>query len=87
MSVAEIFETMEYGPAPESRAEADAWLDRHDRTFGHFVGGARGAPGETFDVTNPATGEALARVTQGSEADVATAVKAAAQGPARLGGA
>ena len=77
MTVAQIFETMAWGPAPESRAEADAWLDRHDRVFGHFVNGERRAPGETFDVTNPATGEVLARVTQGAEADVAAAVKAA----------
>jgi aldehyde dehydrogenase (NAD+) len=77
MSVAEIFESMEWGPAPEGRAEADAWLDGHGRTFGHFVAGERGEPGETFEVSNPATGEVLARVTQGTEADVLTAVKSA----------
>ena len=83
MTVREIFESMDWGPAPEGRAEADAWLDGHDRTFGHYVGGARGEAGETFDVTNPATGEVLARVTQGTPDDVAAAVKAArkAQGP------
>ncbi|MEM8823690.1 MAG: aldehyde dehydrogenase family protein [Pseudomonadota bacterium] len=77
MSVAEIFESMAWGAAPESRAEADAWLDGHDRVFGHFIGGKRGKPGETFVAMNPATGEELARVTQGTESDVAAAVKAA----------
>ncbi|PWJ12073.1 aldehyde dehydrogenase family protein [Jannaschia seohaensis] len=75
--VAEIFETMDWGPAPENRAEADAWLDAHARTFGHFIGGKRWKPGETFATVNPATGEALAQVTQGTEDDVTAAVKAA----------
>ena len=30
MSVAHYFDTMDYGPAPESDAEARAWLTRHD---------------------------------------------------------
>ena len=78
MTVAEIFESMEWGPAPEGRGEADAWLDAQGRAFGHWIGGERLAPGaETFETANPATGEALATVTQGSEADVAAAVKAA----------
>ncbi len=77
MTVAEIFESMEWGPAPESRSEADAWLDGHGRAFGHFVDGRRQDPGETFATSNPATGEVLAQVTQGSEADVADAVAAA----------
>ncbi|MEM9794841.1 MAG: aldehyde dehydrogenase family protein [Pseudomonadota bacterium] len=77
MGVAEIFESMEWGPAPESRAEADAWLDGHGRTFGHYIGGKHTKPGETFETTNPATGEVLAEVTQGSATDVAKAVKAA----------
>ncbi len=77
MSVAEIFESMEWGPAPEGRGEADAWLDGHGRAFGHFIGGKRQMPGETFATVNPATGETLAEVTQGTDADVAAAVKAA----------
>ena len=38
-SVAEIFETMAWGPAPEAAEPALAWLDQHARRFGHFVGG------------------------------------------------
>ena len=89
MSVKEIFESMEYGPAPESAAEALTWLvDQGDR-FGHFIDGAFTLPGETFESRNPATGEVLASLTQATQADVDAAVSAAraAQGKwERLGG-
>src|SRR5690606_19068627 len=75
--VAEIFETLDYGPAPESPAPAYAWLDRHGRRFGHFIGGAFTKPGRTFVSTNPANGEMLAQLTEGTSADVDEAVKAA----------
>ncbi len=77
MSVAEIFETLDYGPAPEAAQPAIDWIASHDGRFGHFVGGAFGAPGETFPTRNPATGAALAEVTQGTAEDVAGAVAAA----------
>ncbi len=76
-TVAEIFETMEYGPAPESDAAARAWLTAHDGTFGHFIGGKWTRAGKTFDVFDPSTGKKLARVTQGSGKDVSAAVAAA----------
>ena len=38
-TVADIFESLEYGPAPESSAAADKWLDEHDKAFGHFING------------------------------------------------
>ena len=77
MSVAEIFESMAYGPAPEAAQPALDWIAAHGGRFGHFAGGAFGAPGETFETRDPATGEVLAEVTQGTEADVAAAVAAA----------
>ena len=44
MTVKDIFDTMDYGPAPESAAEALAWLvDMGDR-FGHFIDGKFTAP-------------------------------------------
>ena len=76
-TVTEIFETMDYGPAPESDAEARAWLAGHRATFGHFIGGAWTKPGTTFDVTDPSTNARLARVTQGTAKDVDAAVAAA----------
>src|SRR5690349_11389710 len=76
-SVAEIFESLDYGPAPESDKEALSWLGKHERVFGHFIGGRWTDPGETFDVINPATRATLARVSEGSEQDVNAAVAAA----------
>ena len=89
MSVADIFETMDYGQAPESAAEALAWLvDQGDR-FGHFIDGAFTAPGDGFESKNPATGEVLATLSQATQADVNAAVKAARKaqtGWEKLGG-
>ena len=77
MTVKEIFDTMEYGPAPESAAEALAWLvDQGDR-FGHFINGTFTAPSDGFESRNPATGEVLATLSQASAADVDAAVLAA----------
>jgi aldehyde dehydrogenase (NAD+) len=77
-SVPEIFQSMAYGPAPESAGPANEWLDRHGRRFGLFIGGKwTAADGETFDTLNPATGKPLARLTQASPADVDRAVRAA----------
>ncbi|MBX3175461.1 MAG: aldehyde dehydrogenase family protein [Gemmatimonadaceae bacterium] len=76
-SVAEIFRTMDYGPAPESAAEARAWLKRHESRFGHFVNGAFTKVGATFDVIDPSSTDKLAKVTQGTTKDVDAAVAAA----------
>ncbi len=50
MSVAEIFETMAYGPAPESAAPARAWLEQHAPALQLFIGNRWVAPrdGATF---------------------------------------
>jgi aldehyde dehydrogenase (NAD+) len=79
MSIAEKFVTMEYGPAPEDPKEAGAWLDRHGRRFGLFIGGVWQAPaaGEYFDTVDPSNGEKLASIAQGGAADVDAAVRAA----------
>ena len=76
-SVREIFDTMEYGPAPEGDAPAREWLSRHGARFGQYIGGAWTKPGSPFDVSNPATGKVIAQVSQGSKRDVDAAVKAA----------
>ncbi len=74
-----LIDSMEYGPAPESVAEAHAWLDGHDRAFGHFVGGRwkTNKAAKTFKTRNPATGDVLARIAQGGRGDVDAAIKAA----------
>jgi len=76
-SVAEIFRTMEYGPAPESDKESLAWLERHNRKFGHFINGEWTKAKSHFEVMNPANSKLLANVAQGSSKDVDAAVRAA----------
>src|SRR5918995_969603 len=77
-SVPEIFQTMEYGPAPEPAGPGLAWLERNGRRFGLFIGGEWTEPGrDTFDTLNPATAKPLATLTQASPAEVDRAVQAA----------
>ena len=79
MSIAEKFVSMEYGPAPEDTKEVFAWLDQHKRRFGHFVNGSWLQPsaGQYFDTADPSSGDKIASVAQGSEADIDAAVQAA----------
>src|SRR4051812_9454651 len=72
MSIAEIYHTMSYGPAPESAGPAQAWLDAHDRRFGLFVDGAWTEPDgdRLFDTVNPANGKPIAQITQATQTDV-----------------
>ncbi|NDW07385.1 aldehyde dehydrogenase family protein [Jiella pacifica] len=76
-TITDIMQTMSYGPAPEDSGVVRDWLKKHEAGFGHFIDGAFTAPGETFDVMNPATEEVIAKVSQGTAADVDAAVKAA----------
>jgi aldehyde dehydrogenase (NAD+) len=77
-SVPEIFQTMAYGPAPESVAPATEWLEQHRRSFGLFINSAwTKGDGETFETLNPATAKPLARLAQASSREVDRAVRAA----------
>ena len=66
--------SLEYAPAPESRAVVTV-----QDAYGHFINGdfTNPASSEQFATINPATGEHLATVAQGSDADVDAAVAAA----------
>tara|TARA_R110002124_G_scaffold63783_1_gene174660 strand:+ start:11123 stop:13489 length:2367 start_codon:yes stop_codon:yes gene_type:complete len=75
--IAQIFQSLDYGPAPEGPEQANAWLDAHGRKFGHFIDGQWTKPGKTFSSDNPATGESLAQISDGTAEDVDAAVKAA----------
>ncbi|UWR52697.1 aldehyde dehydrogenase family protein [Phaeobacter inhibens] len=83
LTVKEIFETMDYGPAPESAADALAWLVDQGARFGHFINGEFTAPGDGFDSKNPATGEVLATLSQATQSDVDSAVDAARKAQAK----
>ena len=78
-STADIFASMDYGPAPENAAEAEKWLDGHGRRFGLFIDGAWRIPdsGQTFTSFNPATARPLAEIAQAGASDVNAAVAAA----------
>src|SRR5579859_695056 len=78
-TVAEIFETMVYGPAPESRDPARAWLDGHGRELQLFINGTWVAPqsGQYLETRSPADNQPLARVAAAGPADVDAAVAAA----------
>jgi aldehyde dehydrogenase (NAD+) len=80
MQVRDLFESMDYGPAPESPDRARAWLQTRGNQLDHFIGGAWEPPetGAYFATHNPANGELLARVADGNEGDVNRAVAAAA---------
>ena len=77
--IAELFETMEYGPAPEAADEARAWIEARGPRFGHFIDGGWAEPAEPdfFPSLDPSNEEPLAEIAQGSAADVARAVAAA----------
>jgi aldehyde dehydrogenase (NAD+) len=75
--IAQIFESLEFGPAPEAADQANAWLDAQGRSFGHFINGEWTAPGKLFASTNPASGQKLADITDGTADDVDAAVKSA----------
>ena len=89
MSVAHYFDTMDYGPAPESDSEARAWLKAHNKGFGHFIGGQFTVASGHFESVEPATNKLLAKVAQGTAEDVDAAVAAARKAQAswvKLGG-
>ncbi|MGI9284899.1 MAG: aldehyde dehydrogenase family protein [Pseudomonadales bacterium] len=80
--VAEIFQTMSYGPAPEQSDYVQDWLQQHQSGFELFIDGEWCAPKtSTPSITsrNPATGEELARIASAGKDDVDAAVSAAAQ--------
>ncbi len=85
MSVAEIFDTMNYGPAPEDASYVRDWLKEHKSGFSHYIGGEWVKPSPTayFDDTNPADGKLLAKIANGSRQDVDAAVEAASAAHAK----
>jgi aldehyde dehydrogenase (NAD+) len=77
-TVAEIFETMEYGPAPEAAEPALRWIEER-QPFGLFIGGEWRVPssGKYFDSQNPATNKPLAKIALGTASDTNDAIAAA----------
>jgi len=78
MNVMDIFETMEYGPAPEAAAPGLDWIKAH-QPFDLFINNrwTRPAGGQYMESINPGSGKTLARVAAANSADVDAAVAAA----------
>ncbi|MGO4838678.1 hypothetical protein AB4144_41160, partial [Rhizobiaceae sp. 2RAB30] len=64
MNILERYNAMDYGPAPEARNEADAWIAGKDFSGALFIGGGWVAAtgGKTFEVREPSSGKVLAKV-------------------------
>tara|TARA_B110000879_G_scaffold105309_1_gene141960 strand:- start:49 stop:2361 length:2313 start_codon:yes stop_codon:yes gene_type:complete len=77
MSIETIFNTMDYGTAPEDRRAALQWIADHGGISGPYVNGTWGPFRDDMPVCNPATGEKLAGMTITSADEVAAAVAAA----------
>eukprot|EP00112_Aurelia_sp_Birch-Aquarium-sp1_P017406 Seg4029.2 transcript_id=Seg4029.2/GoldUCD/mRNA.D3Y31 product="Aldehyde dehydrogenase family 16 member A1" protein_id=Seg4029.2/GoldUCD/D3Y31 len=77
--VAMMFESLDYGPAPESAEIAKKWIASHDGLLGHFINGKWVKPDarKKYDSFSPATGEKLASTIQGEKEDIDSAVAAA----------
>jgi len=75
----EVFKTMDYGPAPESPAAVQAWLEEHGRKFGLFINNEWVQPEETktYPSYDPSNGELLAETAQAGQKEVDAAVAAA----------
>ena len=79
MKIKKIFETMEYGPAPESPKAVLNWLEKHDNKFGYYCNGKWEQPStkKYFNSINPSNKNVLAEIAHAGEKDVNKAVKAA----------
>ncbi len=77
MDIMKIYETMDYGTAPESTDEANTWLAEKNRKFGHFINGDFVSGTDHFETINPATGTTLALISHATVSDVDNAVAAA----------
>ncbi len=75
----DVFKSMEYGPAPESPAAVNAWLDEHGRKFGLFINNQWVHPkgAKYYSSYNPADGELLGETVQAGQKEVDAAVAAA----------
>ena len=57
--ISQLFQNLEYGPAPESPNIAYEWFNSHDKKFGHFINGKWVQPEGRKEVEckSPATGD------------------------------
>lgn len=75
--VADLLESLPWGPAPEDAKLALAWLDKFDRSMPVLIGGEWVKSKSTFASLNPANGKELAHVAQCGAVEIDAAVAAA----------
>ncbi len=78
MTVKDIFDSMAYGPAPESTDKAQEWLSSHKKTELYYGGQWHKPKSKSFFASNnPANGNKLADIAQANDKDIDAAVTAA----------
>ncbi|MCB1337724.1 MAG: aldehyde dehydrogenase family protein [Maritimibacter sp.] len=77
MSIKDIYDTMDWGTAPESASVALDWIESRGGIAGNYVNGQWGPLRADIDIFNPATGERLAGLTKSTAGEVNAAVAAA----------
>ncbi len=79
MKVSEIYNNMNYGPAPESIENVESWLHQHAQGFGMYINGQWKAQKKEqfFASHNPANGKLLGKIIQASKTSVDQAVNSA----------
>ncbi|MCY3934741.1 MAG: aldehyde dehydrogenase family protein [Chloroflexi bacterium] len=79
MTLETLTQTLPYGPAPESDAIAQQWLESHERNFGLFIAGQWQFPSDSARLAahSPSSGELLAHCVDADAAAVREAVAAA----------
>ena len=79
MTLEHIYETLSYGPAPESDAIAQEWLTERERNFGLFIGGEWHFPegARRLASHSPSSGALLAHCVDADAEAVNSAVAAA----------
>jgi len=78
--IAEIFDSMDYGPAPEGAAPARDWLKARGGENGQmpmYIGGKWVQGANFFPSVNPGNGQIIAQIAQADAAHVDSAVSAA----------
>jgi len=80
ITVKNAFKKMDYEEALESNIESLEWIAEHNGQFGHFIGGNFTKPKNLFETINPFNKQEIAKISQGTIADIKKSVQAARSG-------
>ena len=81
MTLTQEFEQLNYSQALESDSQAQEWLQKNQRRFGHYINGefVSQTDAPVIDVYNPATSDLLAQIEVASSEQVDKAISCARQ--------